>query len=167
MGEAHQDQTGRDVLRDGCGHRYASHAHAHQDNRHQVQYHIHHAGNDQVEQGTLGIALGTKNRCAEVVGHGGGHTQKVDAQIERGQVDYVLGRGHPYQKLMGHDGTEYRQHRAADQSHENGGMYRFAYHVMALTAQISGHYYVGTNRQAHKQGDEQVDQGGSGAYGGQ
>ncbi len=43
----------------------------------------------------------------------------------------------------------------------------FAYHVMALTAQISGHYYVGTNRQAHKQGDEQVDQGGSGAYGGQ
>lgn len=167
VAEAHQDKSGRDVLRDGGGHSYTGHAHAHQDNRHQVQYYIYHAGNDQVEQRTLGIALGTKNSCAEVIGHGGGHTQEVDAQIEGGQIDYVLRGGHPDQQLVGHDGTKHRQHCAADQSHEDGGMYCLAHHIVALAAQISGYYYVGAYRQAHKQGDQQVDEGGGGAHGGQ
>ena len=167
LGQAAQDQTGGDVLGDGGGRGHAGHVHVEHQHREQVQDHIDDAGHNEVVEGALGVPLGPENGRAEVVGQGGGHAQEVDAQIDGGQVDDVRRGGHPHQQLMGHNEAEDAQEHTAHQGQEDGGMDGPADDLGPLAPQISGHHHVGAHGQAHKQGDEQVDEGGGGAHGGQ
>ena len=102
LGQAAQDQPGRDVLGDGGGRGHARHVHMEHQHRKQIQDHIHDPGHDQVVQRTFGVPLGPEDGRAEVVGQGGGHTQEVNAQVGGGEIDHVLRRGHPHQELVGH-----------------------------------------------------------------
>lgn len=63
---------------------HARHIHLHDDDEEQIQDDIDDAGEEEIEQRPLGVAHGPQQRCAEVIEHGGGHTGKVDAQIQCG-----------------------------------------------------------------------------------
>ena len=60
------------------------------DHKEQVQGHIHHAGNAQIQQRPLCVPGGTEDTIAEVVYRHGRHTQSVDPQIPHGAGQQVL-----------------------------------------------------------------------------
>ena len=164
LGQAEDDQPCGHILGDGGGQGDPRYIHIQQNDRNQVQNDVDHARDDQEIQGALGVPLGPQDGGPEVICHGGRHSQKIDPQIDGRLVDHISGRRHPHQKLPGGKEAEHRQDRAADQGHQNGGVDRAAHHVVPLPSQIPGHHHIGAHGEPHKQGHQQVDQGGGGAH---
>ena len=77
-------QHGADPLGHGGGERGAEHTHPEPGNERQVQHDIDHAGHDEVSDGRLRIADGTKRCGIDVVQAGKGHAQEDDAHIDVG-----------------------------------------------------------------------------------
>ena len=134
------------------------------DDKDEVEGHVYDSGEGEVVQRPLGVALGPEDGRAEVVEQVGGHSQKVDAQVDGGQADNVGGRGHPLQKLADHRHPEDHHGDAADQGQGHGGVDAMADVVVPPRPQVPGHHHVGAHREAYKQVDGEVDQRGVGAH---
>ncbi len=90
---AHQmphDQQSGQPLGDGAGGGHTEGGHVALDHKEQVQGHIHHAGNAQIQQRPLCVPGGTEDTIAEVVYRHGRHTQSVDPQIPHGAGQQLL-----------------------------------------------------------------------------
>ena len=154
------------VPEDDGGQGHAGYAHVEGDDKDQVQHHIDHTGNAQEVQGAAGVPLGPENGAAEVIEHIGGHTAEVDPQVQGGQADDVVRGGHELQHLAAEEYTGDEQDHAAAGGQGDGGVYRPADVVPPPGPQVPGHHHIGAHGEAHKQGDEQVDERGGGANGG-
>ena len=75
--QAAQYQSRRDILGNTGSRRYARHIPVEKHDEDQIEHHIDHTGEAEVIQRPLGVALGSEDGCAEVIDHGGRHTQKI------------------------------------------------------------------------------------------
>lgn len=135
------------------------------DNKDQVQDHIGHASHRQEIEGPPGVPLGPEDGRAEVIEHIGGHPTEVDAQIEGGETDHILRRAHQLQHLPAQQRAHYQKDQTAAQGQGDGGVDAAADVLLPAGPQIPGHHHVGPHREADKEVDQQVDEGGGGADG--
>ena len=92
VGQAKEDQPRGDKLRNDRRNGHAGDAHVEHDDEDQVEDHVDDPGGQKEIQRPLGVADGAQDGGAEVVDQNGGHPDKVDAHIERGLIDDVVGR---------------------------------------------------------------------------
>ena len=95
--QTEKDQNRTDALgKDGCQ-RHARHIQMQDDDEEKVQHHVDDAGRRQEIQRPFGISGGAQDGAAEIIGHGGGHSDKNDFQIQGGFVEHVVRSAHPDQ----------------------------------------------------------------------
>ena len=164
---AQHHQRGGDALGDDRGDGHAGHIQFHDDHEEEVQNDVHHAGQREEVQRPPGVSLGPQQRSAEVIDHGGGHAQEVDAQIQCGKVQHI-GRGlHPDEDGPGAENAHHGQQHAADDAQEHGGMYGFVEFLFITGAVVFGSQRIGAHGKADEEVGQKTDEGGVGAHGGQ
>ena len=144
--QAAQHQNRGYVLGNNRSQGHARHIHMEYDNQNQIQNHIDDSGKKQVIEGPLRISLGPQNSRAEVIEHVGRHAEKVYSQIDRGQINDISGRGHPFQQLTDHNDAKNHHNHAADERQGDGGMDILSHAVIPAGAQIPGDHHVGAYR---------------------
>ena len=158
------DQRGGNALGDHGGQCHTGHVHVELDDKNQVQQHIDHTGGQQEIQRTLRIPAGTEQGCAEVIKHGGGHTGKIDPQIDRGQPQHIVGALHPLQNHAGTADTYHRQKKTTANRQENGGVDGFAEFFILMRAVMPRGQNVCADGKPQKQVGQQVDEGRVGSH---
>ena len=164
-GEAHQaDDHQHRANRLGAdrGDSNARHVHVEADHHHQVEDHVHHPGNGQVEQRALGIAHGAQDGRAEVVNHVEGHAQEIDPHIGGCQVEHGV-LHHPQQWT-----AEKEAHQAHEQACDHGQGHRRVDALVHLRRVVGakglGHRHAAAHAQADEHVDHQIDQAARGAH---
>ena len=114
--QAAQDQKGGNALGDHGGDGHAGDAHMENDDEDQVQDDVHHAGGEQEVQGAFGVAHRPQDGRAEVVEHGGGHTDEIDPHVQRRLIQHVVRRAHEGQKRLCQKDADENQDHAAHQA---------------------------------------------------
>lgn len=91
------DNGGADNI--GChgGYRHAGNAHLEANHKHEVQSGVDDARRNQAVERTFRIAHAPENGSSEIINHHEGHAEEIDAEIERGKVDDIVGRIHQLQ----------------------------------------------------------------------
>ena len=162
--EQGRDHAGGNRLADDGRQRDAGHAHLEPNDEDQIQDDIDDACRRQTEQRPFGVAHGPQQCRAEVVQHGHGHPEKVNFQVEGGQVNDILRAGHQLQQAPGHKKAHARQQHTADKAQRHRRVDSILHALIVPRAKAAGSHNVGTQREAHKQVDQQVDEGTVGAH---
>ena len=153
-----RDQYGGDRLRDDSRQGYARHAHLESYDKNEIQSGIDDARNRQKVEWTLGVANGAQNGGAEVIEHLNLHADKDDAGIQFGKVNDVLGRTHDFQQRARGNQSNHRQHAAADDGEQNGGMNGFGNARVVRCTGITCNQHVDADGKADEQADNHVVQ---------
>ena len=90
MTQAAQHQYTGNHLGNYSGNGYACYIQMKADHKDQVQYCIGKAGNDQENQGPLGIPYCTKDSSSVIVQHEKGHSKEIDPHIQHGLPDHII-----------------------------------------------------------------------------
>ena len=135
--------------------------HDHQD---QVQHHIDKTGDGQIHQRTAGIAHGADDACAEIVQHVEGHADEVNAQVQGGQVDDVVGAAHHVQQGTGQAQAQDHDKHTGHQRQGDGGMHAAGYALTIACAVGMGDDDVAAQGKTHEQVGQQVNQRAGGAH---
>ena len=149
----------------GQGH--PRHIHVKQQEKNQVQHHIHSAGEKQAEQGAPGVSVGPQDGRLKVIHHLEYGAQQVNLQILAGQMDDILRGIHPPQQWSSQTLPHHHQHRAAENRHHQRGMDRFSHFPLLFRPNQAGDDHIGSHSQAGKNGDVEIDNGAGAAHRGQ
>ena len=159
-----QDQKGRQVLGQDSGQGRARHAHLADDDEKQVQNHVQHPGDGQIDQRLAGVPYGAEHAVAKVIDGHGRHPQKIDAQVQNGPVDQVgLCAQQPHQRRReGH--AHHQQQHARRQADQQRRMDRL-FHVFGLFRPVeTGHQHIDAAAQADQETGHQGDKNGGGPH---
>ncbi len=147
-----------DALGDDRCQRHTGHIHVEHNDKQEIQHHIDGAGGREIVQRPAGVADCPQQSGAEVIEHGGGHPQKVDAQIQGRELEDLRRRLHPGEELPGAGHTGHGQDQPAEDAQKHGGVYGFAELSVLPGAEVTGSQDVGADRQPQKQIGQQIDQ---------
>ena len=165
--QASQHQESGDVLGQSRGDGHTGNVQLEKADEDNVADHIDDAGDGQVVEGMLRVADGPEDGRAKVVDHRGGDADEIDAQVEGGQGQNVIGDTDEMEQLRSHSGAEDAGENADDEREQDGRVYRPEHPVGVLAADLPGNKHVGAHGDAEKQVDQQVDHRAVGADGGQ
>lgn len=138
--------------------RNTCHTHVKDDDKEQVEDDVDHARQGQKVERALGVTDGTQDGSAEVVHHKSGHSYKVDAHIQNRQVDDIFRGAHHFQHRTSQQDADKNQDDAAPDGGQYRGVYRAVDAVIVLGAVIARNNDIGSDRNADKKIDDQVDQ---------
>ena len=130
----------------------------------QIQDDVDHTSQGQKVQRALGVPLRPQQGAAEVIDHGGGHAQEIDAQIQCGQIQHIGGSLHPDENGSGSHHTHYRQDQTADEAQQHGGMNCLAELLLVVGSVVLCGQRIGTYCQTYKQVGQKTDERGVGAH---
>ena len=134
------------------------------DHKEQVQGHIHHAGNAQIQQRPLCVPGGTEDTIAEVVYRHGRHTQSVDPQIPHGAGQQLLLGIQQQQHGLRQQQTDQTHHDTDTAADEQGGVDGLLHVLVTAQPQSTGHDHVDTAADANEQPRKQGYQQSGGAH---
>ena len=141
---------------------HACHIHVEADDQDEVQHHIHHTGDGQVNQRTLGIAHGAQDGGAEVIHHIEGHAQEVDLHVGGGQIqDGVV---HHLQQGPAEEEANQTHGHTGDDRQGHGRMHSLMHRRRIICAEGLCHRDAAAHAQADEHIDHQVDQTAGGAH---
>ena len=158
------DHAGRHGLADDGGQCHARHTHGKADDEHEVQHHIDDTGCSQAVQRAFGVAHSPQQRRAEVVQHGHGHADKINFEVQRRKVDDIFRAAHELQQAPRGEKAHHGQQYTADKAQRHRGLHGVLYAAFILCAKAAGCHDVCTQRKAHEQVHQQVDERTVGAH---
>ena len=160
LDETQHGQRRRNALAEHGSDRGSGHAHAEQAYEQQVAEDVHHACRHQEVQRTPGIAYGTQHSRAEVVDHGGRHTDEVHLHVQHSLIDNLVRRGHQRQHGTREYDAEHDQYRAANQAGEQSRLDGLLDTVVIPLAVVPRDKHVRADRDTDERVDQQVEQRG-------
>ena len=161
QGQDHQHRA--DHLGDDRGQGRARDAQVEAHHQNHVQDDVGHAGGDEEQQRTAGIAHGPQHAAADVVDQGEHNAAEVDADVGHGVVHDVLGGTHQAQHRGRQDQPQHHHDRAAQQGQRRGGMHGVAHVLLPPCAVELGDQHRRAGGQSHEEAHQQVDQHAGGA----
>ena len=165
--QVQHDQQGRQALGDDAGDGHALGGHVAADHKEQVQNHVQHTGNGQIQQRPPGVAHGAHDAVAAVVHGHGRHAQGVYLQVEDGPVHQLVLGVQQGQHGPGQQNTDQAQHHADGGAQHKGRVNGFFHPLPIPHAQAPGHRHVDAAAHADQQSREQRHQQRGGAHGSQ
>jgi len=152
------------VLRDDGRNGNNRHVEPEDNHEQQCQKHVHNAGDREIEEGPFGVAEGAQHGRAEIVDEGGGHTEKIDAQVLRRQRQHVARRLHEPEQRRGEPQPQHQHHDAEDRTERDGAVDGAADVLVLAAAEVARDQDVRADGQADEGSDQQVDECGGGTH---
>ena len=129
--------------------------------------HIDNARGQEVTEGPPGIAYRPQQGGAKIIKHGSGHSQKIDAQIQRRKIQDFRRGLHPDQNGPGEAYAYKRQGKPTDQAEQHGGVDRLPQFLIGTGSPVPGGQNIGADGETDEQIHQQIDDRGVGAHGSQ
>ena len=156
--QVQHDQQSRQALGDHAGHGHALGGHVAPDDEEQVQDHIQHTGDGQIQQRPPGVAHGAHNAVAAVVDGHGRHAQGIYFQIQSGSVNQlVLGMQHGQHRTCQQHADQAHNDAEGGAQHE-GRVDRLFHPLPVAHAQAPGHRHIDAAAHADQQPRKQRHQ---------
>ena len=166
VGALHQrpgDEYRGNALGEGGSQRHARYVHVQYGDEENVQYHVHHTGDRQIEQGAFGVPSGPENGGAEIVDHAEGDAPKVDLHIDGGQGQHIVRGAHHAKEGSGEGNADDGEEKTAGNGGGQGGVHRIVHHGILPAAKTMGNTNARADGQADKEIHQQVGDGAGGA----
>ena len=141
--------------RSKCG---TCHTHMQSDDKHNVQYNIGQAADDQKIQRSLGIPHSPQDAGSHVVDQIPDNAQKIDSDIGCRRSQNILRCRHRAQCPWCRRNTHDHHADSRYQAERNGGMYGIAYHLGTFCPIILRDNDCGTAGQSHEKSHQQLNQ---------
>ena len=157
-------QSGGDGLGSHRGRGNSSHPHGKHNHKDQIQHHIHHTCDQQVIQGSLGVAYSPEHSASEIIYHHKRHTGKIDPHVQNGMLDYILRCSHQAQSRTGDKKPQKNQNHTSCKGCGNGCLHHFLQFSVLPRPIKSGHQNICPHRQSDEQIHDQICQGAGGTH---
>ena len=150
-------------LGDGGGEGRRPHAPAKAAHEQQIEHHVRHGGDDEVDERALAVAQGVHDAGADVVEHHGERAQEVVAEVLDGLRQHLRVGVHPHEQRGRERHAQHGQNKAADEAHGEVRVYGAENALPVLRAEAVRDDDARAERRAVEEADEKEDERARGA----
>ena len=159
----HKDQHSGYVLRYDAGQSHTVLRHVADNHEEQIHNHVQNACRQQIHQRTAGVAVGTHDTVAEVENAHGGHSERVNAEVQLGALQQIIAcpdqPEHPFRAEDAQPGYD----NAGQHAEQQSGMYGFFGVLLPLGAQQLCDADIDPGTHTDQESGEERHEDGSGA----